>query len=113
MNAMIHGIPVTLIELRQTGVDGFGVPVYEETSVEINNVVVSPASEQEQLETVNLYGKKAIYSLHIPKDDVHRWTDTYVEFFGERWRTIGKPKQYMQHLVPLEWNLIVRVESVS
>ncbi len=66
----------------------------------------------EVLETVNLYGKKAIYTLSVPKGDTHNWENTFVEFFGERWRTIGKPKEYMEHQIPLAWNKQVRVESI-
>lgn len=110
---LIKGIPVNLIQLTQTGVDDFGAPVYSESSVSVSNVLVSPSSEDEILSTVNLYGKKAVYTLCIPKGDSHDWENTFVEFFGERWRTIGKPIEYIEGLVPLSWNKKVRVENVQ
>lgn len=110
---LIKGITVSLINLTQSGTDGFGAPVYTESSVSVDNVLVSPSSEDEILDTVNLYGKRAIYTLCIPKDDSHDWENTFVEFFGERWRTIGKPLEYIDELVPLYWNKKVRVENVQ
>lgn len=109
---LIKGITVRLVEQYKTGVDGFGADVYTEELVPVENVIVSPSSDMEVLETVNLYGKKAIYTLSVPKGDTHNWENTFVEFFGERWRTIGKPKEYMEHQIPLAWNKQVRVESI-
>lgn len=110
---LIHGITVSLINLTQSGTDAFGAPVYTEASVSVDNVLVSPSSEEEILDTVNLYGKRAVYTLCIPKGDSHDWENTFVEFFGERWRTIGKPLEYIDDLVPLSWNKKVRVENVQ
>lgn len=110
---MIKGITVSLIVQTQTSTDDFGAPVYTETSVSVDNVLVSPSSDTEVLETVNLYGKKAIYTLAIPKGDSHNWENTFVEFFGERWRTIGKPTKGIEDMIPLKWNMKVRVESVA
>ena len=59
---MINGITVTLYTKTKTGTDGFGDPVYTETAVEVDDVLVYPSTGTEILETVNLYGKKAVYS---------------------------------------------------
>lgn len=108
----IKGITVQLSQFVDSGVtDDFGVPVMSETVVPVENVLVCPASDTEVLETVNLYGKKAIYTLCIPKGDTHDWENTFVTFFGEQWRTIGKPLEYIDDLIPLDWNMKVRVES--
>ena len=84
-----------------------------ETRISVDNVIVSPITETEVLEMTNLNGKEAMYTLHIPKEDNNDWENTYVEFFGSRWRTIGKPIQYIEEMVPLYWNKKVRVESVG
>lgn len=107
---MIKGIPVTLYERAQTGVDGFNKPVYEETAVIVENVLVAPAQEEEVLDTLNLTGRRAVYTLGIPKGDTHIWEDRDVEFFGERWHTIGMPIQGIEAMIPLSWNKKVRVE---
>lgn len=109
----MRGRTVILTVKTQTGVDAFNVPVFTKTEVAISNVLIAPTSEEEVLETYNLYGKKAIYTLGIPKGDGHNWEDTTVQFFGKTWRTIGKPVEGMEELIPLSWNRKVRVESIG
>lgn len=105
-----QGITVTLYEVVQTGVDAFNEAVYKEQPVEVANVLVSPASEAEILDTTNLYGKKAVYTLAIPKGDTHDWEDRKVDFFGESWRVFGIPSEGIDGLIPLDWNKKVTVE---
>jgi len=107
---MIHGIPVTLYTVEQTGTDDFGAPIYKETAVTVENVLVAPASANEILETTNLYGKKAVYTLGIPKGDTHVWEDRKVSFFGQDFHVFGKPTQGIDDLIPLDWNKKVMVE---
>ena len=111
MATMIKGITVTLYELQETGTNAFNEAVYATVKHSVANVLVTPASEQEILDTVNLTGRKAVYTLCIPKGDSHDWTNQYVEFFGRKWRTIGEPIMWIEDMVPLDWNMKVRVES--
>ena len=106
----MRGITVTLYEQTQTGTDTFNAPVYEETPVEVENVLVAPASTAEILDNVNLYGRKAVYTLAIPKGDTHDWDNVRVDFFGRSWRTFGFPTEGIEHLIPLSWNRKVMVE---
>lgn len=108
---MLNGIPVTLWTVTQTGTDGFHRPVYTETPVTVNDVLVAPLSDAEILDTVNLTGKKAVYQLGIPKGDTHDWENRRVTFFGEDWRVIGHPTEGIGDMIPLRWNKKVRVES--
>ena len=105
-----RGITVTLYEVTQTGTDDFGEPVYTETPTDVENVLVSPSTSQEILDTVNLYGRKAVYTLGIPKGDSHDWENRRVDFFGERWRVFGVPTKGIEELIPLDWNAKVTVE---
>lgn len=105
-----RGITVTLYEVTQTGTDDFGEPVYTETPTDVENVLVSPSTPQEILDTVNLYGRKAVYTLGIPKGDSHDWENRRVDFFGERWRVFGVPTKGIEELIPLDWNMKVTVE---
>lgn len=107
---MIKGISVTLYNKTKIGEDDFNKPIYEETPKTIENVLVAPAQEQEVLDILNLTGRKAVYTLAIPKGDTNIWEDAYVEFFGERWHTIGMPIEGIEAMIPLEWNKKVRVE---
>lgn len=106
----IKGITVTLYEETQSGTDGFGRPIYTETAIAVDNVLVAPASTSETLDTVNLTGKKAVYTLGIPKGDTHNWKDKKVEFFGETFRTFGEPLKGIEEMIPLEWNTKIQVE---
>ena len=108
---MIKGITVTLYTVTQTGVDAFNRPVYAETAVPVENVLVAPLSDEEVLETLNLTGKKAKYQLGIPKGDTHDWENRKVHFFGEDFRVIGHPTEGIESMIPLGWNKKVKVES--
>lgn len=108
--AMIKGIPVILKDKRQSGKDPFGAPIYETVDEVVENVLVAPASSDDIVSAVDLTGKKAVYTLAIPKGDTHDWKDRIVEFFGKKWRTFGIPLEGIDANIPLDWNKKVMVE---
>lgn len=96
--------------LEKTGYDPFDNPIYEETDIDVENVLVSPTSTDDIVNQLTLTGKKAVYTLGIPKGDTHDWEDKEVKFFGKRWRTFGFPIEGIEDLIPLDWNKKVMVE---
>lgn len=108
---MIKGIDIILYKKEQIGEDAFNAPIYEEKPVTVHNVLVGEPTEQEVVDAMSLYGKKAVYTLSIPKGDTHDWSNQTVEFFGRKWKTIGFSKEFIEHMVPLDWNKKVRVEA--
>lgn len=108
--AMIKGTAVTLYEATQTGVDAFHAPVFSETPVVVENVLISPVSAEDVLDSIQMYGKRAVYELSIPKTDTHDWADRTVEFYGQKWRAFGLVLEYMAENTPLDWNRKVKVE---
>jgi hypothetical protein len=107
----MKGITITLYDRTQTGVDALNHPIYAETPVSVDNVLVAPMSSTEVLEMSNLTGRKAVFQLGIPKGDTHEWTaGKKVNFFGEDWRIIGIPEEGIENLIPLSWNKKVKVE---
>ena len=108
--AHLQGITVTLYTQTQTGTNAFNEPIYATTPVDVDNVLVSPTTATEVLETVNLYGKKAVYTLAIPKGDTHDWQDKRIDFFGESWKSFGIPQTGIEANIPLDWNTKVTVE---
>lgn len=105
------GITVTLHEQAQTGVDPLNHPIYEETEIAVDNVLVAPVGDTEILEIYNITGRRAEYQLGIPKGDTHEWkAGSKVSFFGADWRIIGLPTEGIDKLIPLSWNKKVRVE---
>lgn len=107
---VIEGMTIILYEKSKVGEDDFGAPVYEDIPIEIENVLVSPTSSTDVIEQLNLYGKKAVYTLGIPKGDLHNWENAKVEFFGGIWKTFGFSTEGIEKLIPLDWNKKVMVE---
>lgn len=107
----MKGITITLYDREKTDVDALNNPVYTETAVSVNNVLVAPVSSTEVLDTYNLTGRKAVYQLGIPKGDTHDWSaGKKVSFFGEDWRIIELAEEGIEKLIPLQWNKKVKVE---
>lgn len=106
----LRGIPVTLIGKTVQGKDPFGKEITIDFDVEVDNVLVAPASTEDITNQLSLTGKKAVYTLAIPKGDTNDWTDKEVRFFDQRWRTIGVPLEGIEELIPLDWNKKVMVE---
>ena len=107
----MNGITVTLYDRTLVGADELNSPIYSETPVSVDNVLVAPLSSDQVLDTYNLTGRRAEYQLAIPKGDTHDWTaGKKVSFFGADWRIIGIPEEGIEYLIPLSWNKKVRVE---
>lgn len=107
----MRGITVTLYDRTETGVDALNHPVYEETAVAVDNVLVAPSSSIEVLDSNNLDGRRGDYTMAIPKGDTHDWSaGKRVSFFGHDWRIIQMPEEGIEWLIPLDWNKKVRVE---
>lgn len=108
--AKIKGITVTLISKNEVGKDPLGAPIYEDVEIEVENVLVSPTSTDDIVNQLTLTGKKAVYTLAIPKGDTNTWEDQEVRFFGKRWRVFGTELQGIEDMIPLDWNKKVMVE---
>lgn len=106
----IQGITITLIDKIKIGIDPFNQPIYEDVEIEIDNVLVTPTDTEDIVNQLSLTGKKAVYTLGIPKGDTHDWRDKEVIFFNQRWKTFGLPTEGIDHLIPLSWNKKVMVE---
>lgn len=113
MATLLKGITVRLLQKYQIGVDEINEPIYEEEPIEVENVLIAPLSDEEIIDTLNLTGRRAVYQLAIPKTDNHNWENQRVEFFGEVWQVIGKPVKGIDYLIPLDWNMKVKVEGIG
>lgn len=111
----MKGITVILLERTQTGVDPFNRPTYAETETPVENVLVAPVSPggEDVPDTLDLTGRKAVYTLAIPKGDANSWEGNRVRFFGETWNVIGVPTEGIEAMIPLAWNRKVRVERIE
>ena len=107
---MIKGTTVILYDKTETGRDALNAPIYTETAIQIDNVLIEPVSGQEAIEALDLTGRRAVYRLHIPKTDTHQWENRKVSFRGEDWLTFGTMNTYMPENTPTAWNKSIQVE---
>ena len=107
----MRGMTITLYDRVETGKDPLNKPIYSETPVAIDNVLIAPSSVVEVLDPNNLNGRRGDYVMAIPKGDTHEWTSgKKVNFLGKDWRIIDMPEEGIEWLIPLSWNKKVRVE---
>lgn len=110
----IHGITITLLSKTQTGVNALGEPVYTIVPIQVNNVIVAPATSQEILDIQTLTGKKITLNLGIPKGDTNVWEDRDVVLpapFDGTYHTVAYMQTGITDLVPLDWDKKIAVEK--
>ena len=107
--AQIKGITVKLAVKEQVDIDGFNRPIYKENFIEVEDVLIGEPTTDEIKDTMSFTGKLVVYTLGIPKGDTHDWTNTVVEFFGEKFLTVGAPIQGIEENIPLRWHKKVKV----
>ena len=110
------GQTVILYETTEVGTDGFGMPIYEETPVTVDNVLVGEPSTDDITNSTALYGKQILYMLGIPKGDTHDWKDKKVEWtdaYGDTHTclTFGFPITGVEANIPTPWHKKVRCEA--
>lgn len=108
--AKLKGVTISLFSKQKTKDDPFGHPVYEETEILVDNVLIAPVSSDEVVDQLNVTGRTVEYILAIPKGDTNTWEGQIVGFFGKRWRVVGSPLEGLEHLIPLAWNRKITVE---
>lgn len=108
---MLKGITVVMFEAEQVGIDDFDRPIIEyKKPIEVQNVLVAPASSEDVTNELNLSGKRVVYNLAIPKEDTHEWKDARVVFFGKMFSVVGIPTEGIEEMIPMKWNKKVSVE---
>lgn len=111
----LTGRSIILYDKVKAGVDDFNRPIYTETPVTVENVLIGTPTTQEIIDKLTLTDKRAVYTLGIPKGDTHVWNDRRVElpsdFPAGKYRTIGYPTIGQSELIPLKWGKNVMVEK--
>ena len=106
----MKGVTITLVEKVLAYTDDFDRPIYTDKDVDVDNVLIAPVTADDVIDSTDLTGRKAIYTLAIPKGDTNDWENKEVKFFGQRWRVFGIPVEGIDNLIPLDWNKKVMVE---
>lgn len=107
---MIKGETVVLVQKTMTGKDAFNVPIYSESQVSVDDVIIGTPSTEQAINELNLHGKRIAFVLGIPKGDTHNWVDTDVYIRNVRFHTYGFPLTQTDDNVPGAWNTQVKVE---
>lgn len=106
----IKGVDIILIDRVIKGENPFGEEIFEEREITVENVLVSPTLSEDVVNTLNLTGKKAVYTLGIPKGDTNNWEDKEVIIFGKKYKTFGTVIEGIEEMIPLSWHKKVMVE---
>lgn len=114
MGSRLKGITIELEQLTEYEADAFGVMRYTSTWANVENVLVGQPTDSEIVDAMQMYGKKAVYVLGIPKGDAHAWEPgTKVRFFGEEFYIFGHSVMGIEAMIPLDWNKKVMVTNVG
>lgn len=114
MVQMIKGETVTLqVNTASTEVDDFGQPIFTESTVNVDNVLIGEPSSEDITSEIALSGKRIAYTLAIPSEDTNNWENTLVTIRGRVYRTIGIPTEYTDGNMPswFPWNKKIKVEA--
>lgn len=106
----IKGVSVTLYTEEFKGRDKDGNDIFETTPVVVDDVLVGEPTTDDITTSTDLYGKKIVYILGIPKTDDHNWMDKVVEIFGSKYRTFGFPMKGIDSNIPGHRSTKIRVE---
>lgn len=107
----IKGINVILLKKVEKGKDPFGNLIFEDEKIQVSNVLVGQPTTDEITNSLNLYGKKIVYTLGIPKGDTNIWENQEVIFFNKKFKTFGSVVEGIEDMIPLDWNKKVMVCS--
>lgn len=112
----MRGVSIILKKRTQTGTDAFNEPIYTTTDVTVDNVLVGIPTVDDVQTSFLLHGKKAVYTLAIPKGDTNDWEDTEVvlpEPFAGTYHTVGYVQATIDALTPTRWNKKINVERIQ
>lgn len=112
----MKGMTVFLYDKTETGTDPFGAPIYDETPVEVNDVLIGEPTTDDVDTSISLYSKHISYMLGIPKGDTHDWVDkkvSWIDAYGIQHvvKTFGYPITGVEANIPTRWHMKVRCEQ--
>lgn len=108
---LIKGTKITLYDRVQNGVDGFNAPIYEETQVTVENILICPVMTDDIVTDTQMQGKQQEYELCIPKTDTNMWENrrVYIPGMG-MFKTFGFLQSWMPENTPGPWNRKIKAK---
>lgn len=95
-------------------IKGIDILLYSGQAYEtVSSVLVGNPTSTGTNELSQNSGVMQCYTLAIPKGDTHDWVNRIVEFFGQKFRTVGIPLQGIEENIPLAWHKQVNVQMLD
>ena len=95
-------------------IKGIDILLYSGSTAEtVSNVLVGNPASSGTAELPDSGGTLRSYTLAIPKGDTHDWVNRTLEFFGQKFRTVGIPLQGIEENIPLFWHKQVNVQRLD
>ena len=110
---MISGETVTVYTRQLAGVDGFNNNTYSFAEETLNNVIVAPGEPQNETDDSRPDGKRVEYTIYLPKEYTGDLTGGKATVRGRTLNVIGIPKVYTDDNVPMQWNMVVKLEDIE
>lgn len=108
----IKGVSVVLHKRTIKEYDPLGNPIYQIADTTVNNVLWSVSTADDLIDTSRLEGTQELYTLSIPKGNTDTWLENTVTFNGKTFHCYAE-SEWIEELVPLEWNKKVLVERYN
>lgn len=96
------------------GEDEYGNALYSFSTEDVDNVLVQPSVDPENvIESNRPEGRRANYLLHFPKTYEGDVTGCTIIVRDRKTRVVGTPDRWDGHICPTAWNMRVEVEAVD
>lgn len=112
----MKGVTVVLHKKTFSGKDALGQPVYTETDVNVDDVLIGEPDTNDIQNAITRYGKQIVYTLAIPKGDANTWANCKVTLpspWSETFDVIGDATMGIEENIPLRWNKKVHLERLD
>lgn len=106
----MKGTDIQIAVNTVVGYDEFGAPIIREDFETVKDCLVGSPTSEQITDALNMYGKKLVYVVGIPKGDTHTWENRKVMIWGEMYQTFGFCMTGIQENIPLRWGQNIRVE---
>lgn len=113
---MIRGESVWVLAPLLGAEDAFGSPTKtwdDSQAVEVENVLLAPASPEDVAGSIRPEGVKVRFRLHFPKTYTQSLRGCRVKVRGQWMQVVGDPQPYQDANTPGAWNRPVDVEEVK
>jgi len=110
VDGLLEGETVVVIQRAEVGRGAGNTPIYTTVEETVDNVLISPASTDDVIESNRPDGTELVWNLDFPKTFTGPLRGCRVRVRGEEFHVVGDPRPYLPTLTPGQWNRPVKVE---